>query len=695
MENLRCPSYLSKACRFASALLALLLSTASAVSAQCGPTLASFVEYTTNTSGTAQCTNPNVTVPNPVLTRVNGATSAVCASGFSSAGFPNTTTFSDTGPAVRLTVTPNVGYQLNVTNITFQLRRSQAGAPALGPGSCRVAYSVDGGTTWINNGANLTPGNNATCSVASALSWNVPDFSTTNTLMVQIYGFASGGPTGQLQIRLWNIEGTVIPTAVSGCTNPAACNYNPAATFDNGTCTLPGCTAAGACNYNATAGCDNGSCYFQFGPCNDGDPGTVLDQWINCSTCQGVAVSANSPYIGYRVTEVPIPAAQQAIIEAGLPINGPNPVKCYQIRVCFEEQNWELRTLYGVQGTPWSLITSGSFYQNPIVGDYMAAGINSAFFGFFPEAAYDSWFTIGDGYGSGISIATLPGGATSTLEIWETNGLSFNENTVIGSAVFGIWTNPNPQGEPGVITTGVPVAQLTTDASFTLTLNLQFRQLNSDGTLYLPVTVAYEPGIVITNGTFEPDICFQPSILPVGLVSFEAKPDGDHESLLTWTTVSELNNDYFVIERSPDGDKWEDVVSIDGMGTTENVTHYTAYDRQARTGVNYYRLRQVDFDGQVQYTDIRAVEFTAPAADLSVYPNPNTGDWVNIKGDTDAINALHVYALDGKRVLSLARGSQAFRQVNLQELDLPSGLYSLEFVMGDGSSVFEKLTVQR
>ncbi len=74
---------------------------------------------------------------------------------------------------------------------------------------------------------------------------------------------------------------------VTGCTNNTACNYNAAATQDNGSCVYPGCNDALACNYDASAGCDDGSCFYAGSPCNDNNAATFNDVYNAFCVCEG------------------------------------------------------------------------------------------------------------------------------------------------------------------------------------------------------------------------------------------------------------------------------------------------------------------------------------------------------------------------------------------------------------------------
>ena len=89
--------------------------------------------------------------------------------------------------------------------------------------------------------------------------------------------------------------------------------------------------------------------------------------------------------------------------------------------------------------------------------------------------------------------------------------------------------------------------------------------------------------------------------LPIELIEFAGTADNTH-NLLTWKTATELNNDYYIIERSIDGTLWQVIDKQSGAGTTSSASTYSHRDKTyISTATNYYRLTQVDFNGN-QYT---------------------------------------------------------------------------------------------
>lgn len=114
-----------------------------------------------------------------------------------------------------------------------------------------------------------------------------------------------------------------------------------------------------------------------------------------------------------------------------------------------------------------------------------------------------------------------------------------------------------------------------------------------------------------------------PSTLPVELTSFEATP-GQGQVELQWHTNGEVNNAQFLVERSLNGVDYELLTTRDGAGTTTTQQYYHHTDTRLpiQSGELYYRLKQIDFDGQVQDKGVRVVTLQAPEQWMRVFPNP-------------------------------------------------------------------------
>jgi hypothetical protein len=115
------------------------------------------------------------------------------------------------------------------------------------------------------------------------------------------------------------------------------------------------------------------------------------------------------------------------------------------------------------------------------------------------------------------------------------------------------------------------------------------------------------------------------SPLPVSLANFTATLQNPNSVLLNWSTANEKDNDRFVVERSANGKNFETVATVKGNGTSNSYISYETTDNNALTGISYYRLKQVDFNGKSEYSKIVTVKNTLNTEALrlkALYPNP-------------------------------------------------------------------------
>jgi hypothetical protein len=164
--------------------------------------------------------------------------------------------------------------------------------------------------------------------------------------------------------------------------------------------------------------------------------------------------------------------------------------------------------------------------------------------------------------------------------------------------------------------------------------------------------------------------------LPVELLSFEgALVDG--EVILTWATASEKDNDYFEIQKSVDGYRFVEIDLVSGSGSSNEVVEYESVDYSPSLGTNYYRLKQVDYDGQYEYSKVISLSnYTDLTVD--VYPNPASDYlFVNIPSVDQIEVGLRIISIDGKVVLEqIWHDDSGIKRLNIS--DLPAAQYILQ-----------------
>lgn len=186
------------------------------------------------------------------------------------------------------------------------------------------------------------------------------------------------------------------------------------------------------------------------------------------------------------------------------------------------------------------------------------------------------------------------------------------------------------------------------------------------------------------------------SSLPITLLSFDAKYLANKAAThLTWATAIEINNDYFHIERSFDGVNFELVAEVDGAGNSTSEIKYETYDENPPLGLIYYRLKQVDFDGTVTYSELVSVVVSSVRnTSVKLYPNP-TKNFVHLIVETESKNISVILMNINGAVIGMYEAENPGGTINLDlSLDdsLPSGEYFVR-VSTDTEAMIEKLII--
>ena len=174
--------------------------------------------------------------------------------------------------------------------------------------------------------------------------------------------------------------------------------------------------------------------------------------------------------------------------------------------------------------------------------------------------------------------------------------------------------------------------------------------------------------------------------LPVELIHFDAQAAANHTADLHWQTASEINNNYFDVERSYDAIHWEWVGKVAGNGTTKQLTDYSFTDKSIATSQNmaYYRLKQVDFDGAFEYSNERVVRFDEKVEKLAIaaYPNPSNQE-VTISVNTNEPYSIEVTDINGLLLLAIDNAKSQTHRLDLTEWT--SGVYIVNVTSSQGT----------
>ncbi len=198
--------------------------------------------------------------------------------------------------------------------------------------------------------------------------------------------------------------------------------------------------------------------------------------------------------------------------------------------------------------------------------------------------------------------------------------------------------------------------------------------INNGDTLYLrwqdPNVGGNDDGLSIDEFAFTIN-----GVLPVSWASFEIL-NLNNSNRLSWSTNSETNNGHFEVERSTDANVFETIGQVKGNGNSSVTNHYMFIDEQPLAGVTYYRIKQVDFDGQFSYSDVREVN-NERITPVITSPNPfQTTLTLQLNNAAQVPTSIELVDLTGKvRYYHLAEVTEVNPQFQLSVADLPAGIY--------------------
>ncbi len=168
--------------------------------------------------------------------------------------------------------------------------------------------------------------------------------------------------------------------------------------------------------------------------------------------------------------------------------------------------------------------------------------------------------------------------------------------------------------------------------------------------------------------------------LPIELVFFNATPDENNRKVkLEWQTASEINNDFFTIEKSINAIDWEMVKTVSGAGNSSSLLSYSTVDSKPYSGVSYYRLKQTDFNGQFEYSQIISVNINPFISEnIGIYPNP-TKNQITVIGSGIELSEVRIFNPLGQDVTILTSINSTNESTMLIDMtQLANGIYYIK-----------------
>jgi len=268
------------------------------------------------------------------------------------------------------------------------------------------------------------------------------------------------------------------------------------------------------------------------------------------------------------------------------------------------------------------------------------------------------------------------------LKLYRTNFEVFNTTSLISTIAAGLG--------PGAHTFGVFANALVAAPSqryFWVTADIAAgatpgRTITCDLITAAMITITGTLNYGTNNAAGTQTICG----VPIELLSFTGK-SLEEKNLLEWTTATEMNNDFFTIEKSEDGISYSELIRIKGAGNSSMNKNYSTTDDEPFPNLTYYRLKQTDFNDDFTYSSVISIS-DFPEVTISLTPNPTQNDMhlnffseKEILAQADIINSLGQCLMSKNIQLSKGAGF-----INFDVGILPRGIYLFKF----GNSFFQK-----
>lgn len=185
------------------------------------------------------------------------------------------------------------------------------------------------------------------------------------------------------------------------------------------------------------------------------------------------------------------------------------------------------------------------------------------------------------------------------------------------------------------------------------------------------------------------------SLLPVELTAFSAKKQG-YGAYISWTTASEINNNYFEVQTSIDGVNWTTIAIVQGAGNSYEKINYSFYDDSPTSPIQYYRLKNVDYDGTSATSNIKTVKFDSKSNSNPILAFINQNNEIEVQLGLNGLGTVYLVDTKGRLV-----GQQSFISVNkkgttlkFNKTNLSEGIYFINLVSSN-QRFSQKISVVR
>lgn len=287
-------------------------------------------------------------------------------------------------------------------------------------------------------------------------------------------------------------------------------------------------------------------------------------------------------------------------------------------------------------------------------------------------------------------LLSLGLGTPAFCQTWTFNPLTNTQYTK--PSTFNASATISPGNQTYNTPAGFTVTNCTTCGVITNTcvnngLNGSNFQITCSISINIPSTATGNIGLSVTttNGTTprtgSATYLQPPPLLPVELVSFKSNSKTNKVEL-NWNTASELNNEKFLIERSIDGKTYKAIGEKAGHGTTTEPQSYHFMDEHPVAGINYYRLKQMDFDGNFEYSPVESVVMRKDG-EIAIYPTVTQGELqIALPEAASETTTINIFSMNGALVSKQNQEGTGVITLTLPT-EMISGQYIVEVINGN------------
>jgi hypothetical protein len=257
------------------------------------------------------------------------------------------------------------------------------------------------------------------------------------------------------------------------------------------------------------------------------------------------------------------------------------------------------------------------------------------------------------------TIIDANGGGGVTIAVGNLEGIY---NISIEVYINGVWTYQVSTTGGGIVSWGTGQKMVVNTISSSGN--------NSCSTISGNDTIDMEDGIGNSSSKM---VCIYDGVLPMTYHALNVVSK-NNQCHIIWSVASQVNNEKYIIEHSNDERNFSIIGEIAGDGTNNETKHYEYIHTLPSIGINYYRIKQQDYDGKYSYSEIASVRYDGDG-ETSIYPNPATSEVTISTTEPTSVQVMDVYG----RLLVNRDISDRQNTINLSEL--PTGI--LIFVVGD------------